>query len=482
MNCIVPIILALSALYGIAQAEEGAPPASGPGSGIPEYFEPAPPRDLAEGTGEEITTSVLARNEWTSSGVLVRKGMKYRVGASGEWHMGGFCRRSGPSGHGSNSPLCFSFLPPFIIPALEVGTLIGKIDKDGKPFLIGEQIEFEADRDGVLYFRSNDGKGMTFDNTGYMTTKIALVRPPAPAAAQPTAPAPALVARETPAAQAAPPAAEPPAVPVPAASAIPSRAQYWAVVIGVSDYTDSRIPSLRYASADAQAMHDWLVSPKGGRYAPARVKLLLNKNATGANIKEALYTWLRQAIEEDVIVIYFAGHGSPDSPDSPQNLYLLPYDSRYDAIASTGFPMWDVETALKRFIKARRVVVLADACHSGGVGAGFDMARRAAKDMQANRISSGLQNLASVGEGIAVISASDDRQFSAESAKFGGGHGVFTHFLLEGLKGQADYNKDGQVTLGELIPFLSEHVRRETLNAQSPTVAGRFDPALSLGR
>lgn len=110
------------------------------------------------------------------------------------------------------------------------------------------------------------------------------------------------------------------------------------------------------------------------------------------------------------------------------------------------------------------------------------MARRALGDVQPNRISSGLQNLATVGAGIAVISASDDRQFSAESASFGGGHGVFTHYLLEGLKGRADYNNDTRVTLGELIPFLSEHVRRETLNAQSPTVAGRFDPAISLGR
>jgi uncharacterized caspase-like protein len=180
-------------------------------------------------------------------------------------------------------------------------------------------------------------------------------------------------------------------------------------------------------------------------------------------------------------VIYFAGHGSPDSPDTPQNLYLLPHDSRYDAISSTGFPMWDVETALKRFVKAKRVVVVADACHSGGVGAGFDVARRAVGE-QPNRISAALQGLASVGDGIAVLSASDDRQQSVEGAKFGGGHGVFTHYVLEGLKGGADYNHDGVVTLGELIPYLSENVRRQTLNAQSPTVAGRFDPALSLGR
>ena len=59
---------------------------------------------------------------------------------------------------------------------------------------------------------------------------------------------------------------------------------------------------------------------------------------------------------------------------------------------------------------------------------------------------------------------------------------MFTHFLLEGLKEGADYNKNKNVTLGELIPYLSEQVRRATRNAQSPTVAGKFDPALSIAK
>jgi hypothetical protein len=56
------------------------------------------------------------------------------------------------------------------------------------------------------------------------------------------------------------------------------------------------------------------------------------------------------------------------------------------------------------------------------------------------------------------------------------------YFLLKGLEEEADYNKDTRVTLGELIPYLSEQVRRETRNAQNPTGAGKFDSALSIGR
>ncbi|MDO9529124.1 MAG: tetratricopeptide repeat protein [Syntrophales bacterium] len=252
----------------------------------------------------------------------------------------------------------------------------------------------------------------------------------------------------------------------------------WAVIIGVSQYKDSRIPCLRYASKDAQSLYNWLISQNGGRYSPSRVKLLTDESATTRNIKNALFGWLKQAIAEDMVIIYFAGHGSPPSPDEPENLFLLSYDTDFDMISSTGFPMWDVETALKRFIKAERVVVIADACHAGGVGSAFIQGTRAINIKPTT--ATALQSLSNAGKGIAVITASDDKQLSQEGKQWGGGHGVFTYHLLNGLKGEADYNNDNLVTLGELIPYLSQSVRRATKNAQSPTVAGRFDPAITL--
>jgi tetratricopeptide (TPR) repeat protein len=161
----------------------------------------------------------------------------------------------------------------------------------------------------------------------------------------------------------------------------------WAVIIGISNYQDTQIPSLRYAASDAKAFYNWAISPDGGKYAPSQVKLLLDENATGVNIKKALFEWLRGALIEDMVTIYFAGHGSPESPDSQNNLFLLPCDTQYSSIATTGFPMWDIETALKRFIKAKKVVVIADACHSGGVGLSFDIARRSNRGIKVNPIS-----------------------------------------------------------------------------------------------
>ena len=255
----------------------------------------------------------------------------------------------------------------------------------------------------------------------------------------------------------------------------------FAVIIGISKYKDTRIPGLRYAAADAKAIYEWAVSPAGGRFAPANVQLIIDEQATNANIKTALFSWLKKAIKEDMVVIYFAGHGSPESPDDNKNLYLFPYDVDYDNIATTGFPMWDIETALQRFIKAQKVVIIADACHSGGIGESYEIARRSNRGIKIVSIQDGLEKLANIGDGICVLSAADINQLSQEGEQWDG-HGVFTYYLLRGLTGEADYSKDKQVTLGELIPFVSETVRRATKNAQCPTVTGKFDPAISLGR
>ena len=256
----------------------------------------------------------------------------------------------------------------------------------------------------------------------------------------------------------------------------------WAVVIGVSRYADRQVPELKYAAKDARAFRSWLVDPNGGGYDPALVRLLCDEQATYSEIRHLLFTWLKKPIKEDLVTIYYAGHGSPESPDNLDNLFLLPHDVDYSNIGATGFPMWDVENSLKRFVKARQVVVIADVCHAAGVGKQFDIARRSGRGMKVNPIGKELNRLSSVGDSVCVLSAADESQLSQEGEKWGGGHGVFTYFLLQGLQGKADSNSDDHVTIGELSSYLSEHVRRATNSAQSPTVAGKFDPSLTIGK
>lgn len=417
--------------------------------------------NLSQASGPKTTTKVMAEaSDWRNSGVLLKKGSAYTIKASGRWSAGAICGWTGPDGFG----ITFTCSGAGTYSGSDnASVLLGKIGEEGKPFIVGSGLELIAPEEGILFFRINDTPLFTGDNNGFVEVSIALHDAGEAVAASPAN-------RE-----------EQPQR-TPSRQMAPLAVQKWAVVIGISNYQDSRIAGLRYASSDARSFYELLVSPQAGGYAPSRVKLLLDTDATSQNIRNALFSWLKQALAEDLVTIYFAGHGSPESPDAPNNLYLLPFDARYDDITTSGFPMWDIETALKRFIKAKKVVVIADACHSGGVGQSFDIARRGDRGVAVNPISASLQNLSQVGDGIAVLSASDDKQLSQEGQQWGGGHGVFTFYLLKGMGGDADYNKDGQVTLGELIPYLSERVRRETGNAQSPTVAGKFDPALSIGQ
>lgn len=255
------------------------------------------------------------------------------------------------------------------------------------------------------------------------------------------------------------------------------KGQRWAVVVGVSQYEHSHkgIPNLRYADADARAFYEFLKSPKGGGFPDDHILFLENEKATLAELKHALFDFLGQAIREDLVVVYFAGHGAPD-PLNAQNLFLLTHDTDPDQMRSTAFPMWDLQTALARFIPSERVVVLVDACHSAGVGE--NLATRNIEE--GNVINRYLLELSKSGKGRAIFTASESGELSHESPEWGGGHGAFTWFLLQGLNGPADTDEDGIVSLGEMIDYASEHVRRATKSNQHPNTSGRFDRNLPM--
>lgn len=183
-----------------------------------------------------------------------------------------------------------------------------------------------------------------------------------------------------------------------------------------------------------------------------------------------------------MVTIYFAGHGSSESPEYPDNFYLFAYDTQQDRVASTGFPLWSIEVALERFIKAKRVIFLVDASNPAGVRQNFMVTQKGDIDGIKNPINTGLGNLSKSSDKICVITFSDNKRLPQRGKEWGGGHGVFTYFLLKGLKGEADYNNDKRVTPGELIPFLAERIKKETGNVQSPIVTGKFDPAISIQR
>jgi hypothetical protein len=254
------------------------------------------------------------------------------------------------------------------------------------------------------------------------------------------------------------------------AIAAPRIDKRWAVVVGVGQYQSDDIPDLDFARADAQAVYDFLKSDAAGPFDD--VLFLADEQATGAAMRQALFVFLQQADWNDLVVVYYAGHGAPD-PSRPDNLYLLPSDADLNSLAATGFPMWDVKTALRRQIAAERVLVIADACHSAGTADGDVVG-----GTDGNAIAGGFSQLFTPSRRL-MMTAANTNEFSLEDARWGG-HGVFTHFLLEGLEGSGDLDGDGIVTFTELFDFVGNNVRTATDGRQNPQRSGFGDIPLAV--
>jgi hypothetical protein len=256
------------------------------------------------------------------------------------------------------------------------------------------------------------------------------------------------------------------------------KGQQWAVVIGVSEYQNSDIPRLRFAHEDAIAFYNLLTKPlkEGGAGIPrANTRLLINSEATTVKVREALTDFLKMPTEDDIVYVYYAGHGVHD-PDRPV-LYFLTYDSDKDFLGSTAIPMEEVGSSLKAYVKARTVLVFVDACHGRGISSGI-----ASRDVFASPklVNEFLTGLAEARPSTLTFAASDANQLSQEDKRWGGGHGVFTYYLLDALKGAADFNQDGIVRLGEVVQYVSDRVRRETKSQQSPISSGAVDVNLPM--
>jgi len=249
----------------------------------------------------------------------------------------------------------------------------------------------------------------------------------------------------------------------------------YAVVIGLSSYADAGITALTYADDDAESFRDFLLSDASGLqgFKPENVTFLSNEAADTRSIRSAL-SGLRVATEDDIVVVYWAGHGAPDRFRSDE-YYLLTHDTDAGDFAGTALSMEDFEGYLDR-IEARDILLFTDACHSASVsgGAGLRGVDNAINEQFLNRLSN-------AGGGFLTFTASETNQYSRESTQWGGGHGVFTYYLLRGLEGAADENGDRIVTVGEMVEYTRQRVQRETGNEQVPFIGPRsFDRSMPM--
>jgi len=265
----------------------------------------------------------------------------------------------------------------------------------------------------------------------------------------------------------------------------PPQHERWAVVIGVGQYEHPAIPRLRYTVSDAEAIYQTLTGPAG--FKKEHVLLLTDrteKKPTLKNIKWALGTFLaRSAKKDDTVLIFFAGHGAPET--DPRGLerdglakYLIPSDAEAEDLYSSALPMDELQTIFGR-IEAERVVAFLDACYSGAAG-GRTFSSRHTRSAAIDELF--LERLTR-SRGRAIITASRPAEVSIELPELG--HGIFTYYLVQGLKGAADLNKDGIISLQELYEYVEQQVTtksRAVGGNQHPVMKGEMEGVLPLAK
>ncbi len=243
----------------------------------------------------------------------------------------------------------------------------------------------------------------------------------------------------------------------------------FAVVVGISNYRNQSrdgLTNLLFADDDA---HDFSEALKRLGWKSSHIRTLVNERATKRNIEIALESWLTKAGRDDLIVLYWSGHGFQD-PEVPERVYFACYDTDI-SIPATGYRMDRVRHSLQER-GARNVLFLADTCHAGKVitrgERGISVVPHLQKLREERKIPNGW---------IIMVGAETDRR-AVENSSWS--NGAFTHCLIEGILGKADGfesmgQKDGRITMGELQAYLKTAMPDETQRvlgvAKRPVIA-----------
>ena len=244
-----------------------------------------------------------------------------------------------------------------------------------------------------------------------------------------------------------------------------------AVIVGINCYKDESITDLRWARRDAEelaaAINTRIESAE--RY----VRLLVDEEATKTAILKAIGEELpRLESPKDLILLYFAGHGTPELAGSPDtsSRYLVAHDTEYDSVFATGIDMEnDLKRLLERLHKAGVVVIILDACFSGLAGGRTFRGPKLQQTIQENRSQLITLKDLSLGEGRVIIAACKDNQVAREKNELK--HGLFTHHLME-IIGQPEGG--ATVTLALLYDQILHRVEEASLGRQTPVLKGEL--------
>jgi len=241
----------------------------------------------------------------------------------------------------------------------------------------------------------------------------------------------------------------------------------YALVIGVGRYEDERIPELPAASNDAQRLYEILIDPAIGMFPKEDVEPLLDEDVTRIDVVDALDTLARKVSRDDLVVIYFSGHGAVDEAGRS---YWVMYNTRIDSLRASALSETEISELLSS-IKTTRLVTFIDACYSASTA-----------EVSGSKSWADLQKIYPEfkGDGRVAITASKGDQLSVvikDKNHPGYGYSAFTWNILSGMKGEGDSDKDGVVTVSELWNYVkdrTETTARQQGGNQQPQLKGQI--------
>ena len=237
-----------------------------------------------------------------------------------------------------------------------------------------------------------------------------------------------------------------------------------ALIIGIEDYNQS--PKAIFANLDAKYFYEY--AKKGFGVRQENIKLLIDKDANLISSIGIIEKWLPSKIKknETNLIVFFAGHGL--ASNDGKDLFLLSQDSDPDLLARTALSRSEIFNTIIK-LKPKTVTMFFDTCYSG-------VSREEETLLASARPVRIIADEQSTPDNFTIFSASQLDQISSglKEAK----HGIFSYYLMKGLEGKADTNKDNDITNGELLAYMVENVSQKAAEQgrqQIPSLAGDPD-------
>jgi len=226
------------------------------------------------------------------------------------------------------------------------------------------------------------------------------------------------------------------------------------ITIGIDKFSETNW-NLNYCVADAEGIYNSFPG-----ITQENKILLTNENATKLSIEENVTIFANRLKENDTLIVFVATHGFFNSDD----YYFTPHDFKFDNISNNY--MGDIQTGISSnwllelfYDKVRNnsndIILILDTCHSGSMG--FDVRRSYNEN---------------TGTGLALLYSCSPLELSFENILYGGGHGLFSYCVIDGLTGKADKNNDSRITFRELFDYAYLKVKELSNDRQNPVFIG----------